>query len=442
MFLAAATEYERSLVYSTELNVDDLKQCFPRSDEECIRLQRDSDRLYRELLINEVLGALQSVDDELRYLSGCERGMPVEGTSCTSGPATPPDVDEVVKCLSAAGSSFDKYFDVVPAADVRAAVETVAKTSPRWDLTLLGEGDGGASSGGADGGSAAAAAGARRSISPSMRLASGTNNEREAHPPTTVALARFALPTLAAWLVSPLMSLVDTAVVGRESATLLAALGPATMIGDSMSYLCSFLGVATTNLVATEFAAPQEGTADADGTAEQKGGGGSRRDALAQIFGSGARLAALCGVVSALLQLSFGRAVLCLYTDARSAALVAPAFEYVRIRALGAPAALLARVGTAACLALKDPLTPLLAVAASGLLNLALDVLLVSVLGFGIGGAAWATLVSEAACAAIVLRAVRLKLALAAVPQQETMQASKLPARLRSLLPPRAAVAA
>ena len=206
MFLAATTEYERSLVYSTELSVDDLKQCFPRRDEECIRLQRDSDRLYRELLINEVLGALQSVDDDLRYLSGCERGMPVEGTSCTSGPATPPDVDEVVKCLSAAGSSFDKYFDVVPAADVRAAVETVAKTSPRWDLTLLGEGDGGASSGGADGGSAAAAAGARRSISPSMRLASGTNDEREAQP------TMFSCDTVVIATIQSLMPLVASCI--------------------------------------------------------------------------------------------------------------------------------------------------------------------------------------------------------------------------------------
>ena len=222
-----------------------------------------------------------------------------------------------------------------------------------------------------------------------------------------MALARFALPTLAAWLVSPLMSLVDTAVVGRDSVTALslAALGPATMVGDSMAYLFSFLGVATTNLVAT---ARSEERRDRSGAAPGSAPGARE---VADLFGNAVRLAVLCGLGSAILQLALGRAVLARYTAARSAALVAPAYQYVRVRALGAPAALLVRVGTATCLALKDPLAPLLAVALGGALNVALDLLLVTWLGRGIGGAAWATVVSEAVCAAVVLRAARIKLA-------------------------------
>ena len=143
--------------------------------------------------------------------------------------------------------------------------------------------------------------------------------------PTTATLVRFALPTLAAWLVSPLMSLVDTAVVGRDSVTAvnLAALGPATMISDSMSYLFSFLSVATTNLVATALS-------DSAGADSVSGGGNSHE--LARIFGSAVRLAVLCGLISALLQATFGRAVLARYTAARSAALVSPAYTYVRIQ--------------------------------------------------------------------------------------------------------------
>ena len=243
--------------------------------------------------------------------------------------------------------------------------------------------------------------------------------------PTTATLARFALPTLAAWLVSPLMSLVDTAVVGRDSVTALnlAALGPATMISDSMSYLFSFLSVATTNLVATALS-------DSAGADSVSGGGNSHE--LARIFGSAVRLAVLCGLISALLQATFGRAVLARYTAARSAALVSPAYTYVRIRALGAPAALLVRVGTATCLALKDPLSPLLAVAMGGALNLALDVLLVSKLGRGIGGAAWATVASEAVCAVLVLRAVVFKLAPRAQLGSETTHVEQQ--RLRPML--------
>ena len=260
--------------------------------------------------------------------------------------------------------------------------------------------------------------------------------------PTTATLARFALPTLAAWLVSPLMSLVDTAVVGRDSVTALnlAALGPATMISDSMSYLFSFLSVATTNLVATALS-------DSAGADSVSGGGNSHE--LARIFGSAVRLAVLCGLISALLQATFGRAVLARYTAARSAALVSPAYTYVRIRALGAPAALLVRVGTATCLALKDPLSPLLAVAMGGALNLVLDVLLVSKLGRGIGGAAWATVASEAICAVLVLRAVVFKLAPRAqlgsetthVEQQRLRPMLRRPSRLPSLLPSRASAA-
>ena len=180
--------------------------------------------------------------------------------------------------------------------------------------------------------------------------------------PTAATLVRFALPALAAWLISPLMSLVDTAVVGRgATAVSLAALGPATMIGDSASYLCSFLAVATTNLVA--IAASNQEVAAAEGA-----------DTLAHTFGTAARLALLCGGVSTAVQVLAGHSVLSSYTAARSVACVAPAYEYVRIRALGAPAALLARVSIATCLATKDSLTPLLAVGFGGLLNLWLDV--------------------------------------------------------------------
>lgn len=50
-------------------------------------------------------------------------------------------------------------------------------------------------------------------------------------------LVGFILPTLAGWLSSEVMSVVDTAVVGSASAAELAALGPATMLTDSGAYL-------------------------------------------------------------------------------------------------------------------------------------------------------------------------------------------------------------
>lgn len=131
---AAAFQYEASLVYQQTLSADDRKQCFPRRDEECVRLQTDSDLLMHELLINNALSAIQAVEAELSYLSLCERGSPRPGQTCL----VTDDRTEIVACLRAAEAALDRYFDVVPADDARAAVGIVAK-DPRWDLVPLSD---------------------------------------------------------------------------------------------------------------------------------------------------------------------------------------------------------------------------------------------------------------------------------------------------------------
>ena len=89
---------------------------------------------------------------------------------------------------------------------------------------------------------------------------------------------------------------------------------------------------------------------------------------------------------------------------------MAPAFAYARVRAVGAPFALLCKVSTACCLASKDAITPLLALLAGGVINLGLDILLVCGLGQGVAGAAAATVVSEALVAAALLTSARRRL--------------------------------
>lgn len=64
------------------------------------------------------------------------------------------------------------------------------------------------------------------------------------------ALLRFTLPTLGIWLCTPIISLVDTSVVGLKCGPIaLASMGPATNLCDSFLYIFSFLAVATTNLI-------------------------------------------------------------------------------------------------------------------------------------------------------------------------------------------------
>lgn len=62
---------------------------------------------------------------------------------------------------------------------------------------------------------------------------------------TLGTVLRFALPTLAIWLIGPSLSLIDTAVVGSKSSTQLAALGPAVLITHVSGYLFTFLAVAS-----------------------------------------------------------------------------------------------------------------------------------------------------------------------------------------------------
>lgn len=74
--------------------------------------------------------------------------------------------------------------------------------------------------------------------------------------PTVADYRKFALPCLGLWISQPLLSLVDTAFVGlsgspSQSASNLAALGPATTFIDGATYLFVFLNVATTNLYAS-----------------------------------------------------------------------------------------------------------------------------------------------------------------------------------------------
>jgi Na+-driven multidrug efflux pump len=64
------------------------------------------------------------------------------------------------------------------------------------------------------------------------------------------AILKFIIPTCSLFIAGPMMSLVDTAVVGQRNSLELAARGPATTLCDSLIYSCVFIAIATTNLLA------------------------------------------------------------------------------------------------------------------------------------------------------------------------------------------------
>ncbi|KAL3631552.1 hypothetical protein CASFOL_024536 [Castilleja foliolosa] len=65
-----------------------------------------------------------------------------------------------------------------------------------------------------------------------------------------VEISELSGPAVGLWICGPLMSLIDTAVIGQGSSIELAALGPRTVFCDNTSYVFMFLSIATSNLVA------------------------------------------------------------------------------------------------------------------------------------------------------------------------------------------------
>ena len=223
------------------------------------------------------------------------------------------------------------------------------------------------------------------------------------------------------WVSEPLLSLVDSATVGRfagrsaaagsssdlASVVQLAALGPAVVLCDSSIYLTLFIAMATTNKLATAFAREDRveqietishvmGVSLAVGTlllvfVMLRGEG-----LLASILGpDGAKIVAT-GAWGATKQVDMTSEVL------------SEALGYSRIRSLVSPLAVMGLTAQSALLCASDTRTPALAVLLASVINCALDYLLVAKCGLGVRGAAAATAVASASANGFLVRKLYL----------------------------------
>ena len=153
------------------------------------------------------------------------------------------------------------------------------------------------------------------------RMCGAAETERA---PSVGALVGFAVPLLGIGLASPLLGLVDTAVVGRCAGSLqLAALAPSVALCDITFYLFRGLGATTTAFVAA---------ADADADDAR----------AARAVHTSVVLATLLGVaVGALLYAGCPPLLRRLSGAAAGDTLLAEARGYVRVRALGMPAGMI-----------------------------------------------------------------------------------------------------
>ncbi len=193
-------------------------------------------------------------------------------------------------------------------------------------------------------------------------------------------ILRLAVPALGTLAADPLVSLVDTAFVGQLGSTALGGLGVAAAVFSIAFFLFNFLAYGTTPLVAG---------AVARGDAAEAG----------RIAGAALGLGLMIGVVVAAVLGVVAEPVLRLM--GAEGELLEAAAVYLRIRVIGMPALLLATVAHGIFRGHQDTRTPLWVVIGISAANLILDPIFIFGFGWGLPGAAWATMLAQWSGAAV-----------------------------------------
>jgi len=218
------------------------------------------------------------------------------------------------------------------------------------------------------------------------------SNEQEASPKprshhsaaktyasTGEAVLDLAIPALGALLIDPLMTLADTAFVGRfsDAPEALAGMGSSAALLTFSFYLFGFLTKVTTPLVSSKRAA------------------GSEQEAVA-VGGQALSLALGLGGALAVALLVFQNQLLgVMGTVSAGPETVHYAKDFLVIRALAAPAVLCISASTGILRGYLDTKTPIFILVAANLMNFALDVVLIVFGHMGPLGAAIATTTAE-----------------------------------------------
>ena len=183
-----------------------------------------------------------------------------------------------------------------------------------------------------------------------------------------------AIPALGALAADPLVSIVDTAFVGRLGTVPLAALGVNAAIFSLAFVVFNFLAYGTTPRVARAWAR------------------GDSRAVSASVM-QALVIAVTAGTVATLLLLVAGGVIVT--AMGATGDLYEPALAYLRIRALAGPAVLIVMAGHGIFRGIQDTRTPLWITLGLNLVNLVLDPILIFWVGWGLEGAAWATVVAQ-----------------------------------------------
>src|SRR6516164_1281534 len=203
--------------------------------------------------------------------------------------------------------------------------------------------------------------------------------------PHDAEILRLAIPAFGALVAEPLFLLGDSAIVGRIGTVPLGGLGVASQALTTLVSISIFLAYGTTAAVARQL------------------GAGNRRAAI-QLGIDGLWLAA--GIGAAVLAAGIPFAPLIVHAFGASAAVTAGAITYLRISLLGAPAMLAVLAGTGVLRGLQDTRTPLAVAVCASAVNIVMNALFVLVLGWGLAGSAWGTVLVQNAAGLVYLAVV------------------------------------
>lgn len=194
------------------------------------------------------------------------------------------------------------------------------------------------------------------------------------------SILTLAIPALGALAADPLYSLVDTAFVGNLGRLELGAVAVGTAAFTASFWLFSFLAYGVTPRVARAL------------------GAGHTKDAATIGVQATILAVALGAVVSTIGVLLAEPVVMLLGADGE---LIEPSASYLRIRILSSIPVLLVTVGHGWLRGAQDTRTPMIIATAGAVANIGLDYYLIYVVGWGIEGAAWATVIGQVGAAAV-----------------------------------------
>ena len=239
--------------------------------------------------------------------------------------------------------------------------------------------------------------------------ASQVNNQ--SHMPINNEIMAIALPMMLTLSTDPIAGLADTAFLSNLGATAVAGTGVALSIFNLLSKPMNVpvLSVSTTS-VAVALGRLRSATASSESDPGSRIQIEEASYALQSAASSCIVLGLYCGIAQALVLSQGLHLLLPIWGIVPGSELVQPTLDFLLIRVLGAPVTSLLLTLQGVFRGMSDAKTPLYASIASNLINVVLAPVLIFVAGWGVKGAALATVMSQMVPCCFLMAHLSLKL--------------------------------